>query len=46
MQSPPNIARMKRRHNRIKRRIALGAAKPGDEQRLMELKRRLGYVRS
>ncbi len=37
------IALLKRRHNRIKRRIALGVTKSGDERKLAELRKELGY---
>lgn len=35
---------LKQRHNRIKRRLALGVGKPGDETKLQKLKKELGYV--
>lgn len=36
--------RLKRLHNKIKRRIALGHDKPGDTQKLHELKLKLNYI--
>lgn len=34
---------LKKRHNRIKRRLELGMDKPGDKERLLTLKQMLGY---
>lgn len=39
----PNTSRLKRRHNRIKRRLALGMGKAGDVDRLRQLRKELGY---
>lgn len=39
----PNIARLKHRHNRIKRRLTLGQGKPGDEGKLAYYEKVLGY---
>lgn len=40
---PHQEKQMKRQHNRIKNRIKNGHGKPGDEQKLKDLKVRLGY---
>lgn len=37
------VALLKRRHNKIKRRIELGVEKPGDIQQLQLLRTELGY---
>jgi hypothetical protein len=38
------IQLQKKRHNKIKRRIELGVAKKGDEEKLLQLRRELKYV--
>lgn len=34
---------LRKRHNRIKRRLAVGMGKPNDESKLKIIKERLGY---